>query len=236
LSKAFELLQNVEIERGTGVGPVPVNRVRPSVIGQEEITRLIQRVFRVPDAPRSVVFAGIDPGDGCTSVCAATAENLASTAPGSVCVVDANLRNPSLHRYFEIANTSGLAEAVVQPGPVHNFAQNIAGTNLWVMPSGSGIATAQALLGSDGMRARMAELNQSFDHVLVDSPALNRASDALVIGRMVDGMLLVLQSNATRRETARTVIAGVRNANVNLLGAVLNKRTFPIPQNLYDRL
>ena len=128
MSKAFELLQNVEIERGTGVGPVPVNRVRPSVIGQEEITRLIQRVFRVPDAPRSVVFAGIDPGDGCTSVCAATAENLASTAPGSVCVVDANLRNPSLHRYFEIANTSGLAEAVVQPGPVHNFAQNIAGT------------------------------------------------------------------------------------------------------------
>jgi len=236
LSKAFELLQNVEMERGTGVGPVPVNRVRPSVIGQEEITRLIQRVFRVPDAPRSVLFAGIDPGDGCTSVCAATAENLASTAPGSVCVVDANLRNPSLHRYFEIGNTSGLAEAIVQSGPVHNFAQNIPGTNLWVMPSGSGIATAQALLGSDGMRARMAELNQSFDHVLVDSPALNRASDALVLGRLVDGVLLVLQSNATKRETARTVIAGIRNANVNLLGAVLNKRTFPIPQNLYDRL
>jgi Mrp family chromosome partitioning ATPase len=236
LSKAFELLQSVEMERGTGVGPVPVNRVRPSVIGQEEITRLIQRVFRVPDAPRSVLFAGIDPGDGCTSVCAATAENLASTAPGSVCVVDANLRNPSLHRYFEIGNSMGLAEALVQPGAIHNFAQHISGTNLWVLPSGSGIASAQGQLGSDAMRARMAELNQSFDNVLVDSPALNRASDALVLGRLVDGMLLVLQSNATRRETARTVIAGIRNANVNLLGAVLNKRTFPIPQNLYDRL
>ncbi len=236
LSKAFELLQNVEMERGTGVGPVPVNRVRPSVIGQEEITRLIQRVFRVPDAPRSVLFAGIDPGDGCTSVCAATAENLASTAPGSVCVVDANLRNPSLHRYFEIGNSAGLAEALVQPGPVHNFAQHISGTNLWVVTSGSGIANAQGQLGSDAMRARMAELNQAFDHVLVDSPALNRSSDALLLGRLVDGMLLVLQSNATRRETARTVISGIRNANVNLLGAVLNKRTFPIPQNLYDRL
>ncbi len=86
------------------------------------------------------------------------------------------------------------------------------------------------------MRARMAELNQAFDHVLVDSPALNRSSDALVLGRMVDGLLLVLQSNATKRETARNVIASIRNANVNLLGAVLNKRTFPIPQNLYDRL
>jgi Mrp family chromosome partitioning ATPase len=82
----------------------------------------------------------------------------------------------------------------------------------------------------------MAELNQSFDHVLIDSPALNRSADALSLGRLVDGMLLVLQSNATRRETARTVIANIRNASVNLLGAVLNKRTFPIPQNLYDRL
>lgn len=238
MSKAFELLQNVEAERGTGVGPVPVNihRVRPSVVDQEEITRLVQRVFRAPDAPRSVLFAGIDAGDGCTSICIAAAENLAATAPGTICLVDANLRSPSIHRHFEISNSIGLAEAIVQPGAIHNFAQRIAGTNLWVLPSGAGAATAQSLIGSDGMRARMAELNQSFDHVLVDSPALNPSSDALILGRLVDGMLLVLQSNATRRETARTVIAGIRNANVNLLGAVLNKRTFPIPQNLYDRL
>lgn len=238
MSKAFELLQNVEAERGTGVGPVPVNghRVRASVVDQEEIARLIQRVFRIPDAPRSILFAGIDPGDGCTSICAAVAENLSATAQGSVCVVDGNLRNPSLHRYFDIPNSMGLAEALMQPGAIHNFAQNIAGTNLWVLPSGSGIAAAQSLVGSDGMRSRMAELNQSFDHVLIDSPALNRSADALSLGRLVDGMLLVLQSNATRRETARTVIANIRNANVNLLGAVLNKRTFPIPQNLYDRL
>jgi Mrp family chromosome partitioning ATPase len=124
----------------------------------------------------------------------------------------------------------------MQSGSIHNFAQNIVGTNLWVLPSGSGVAAAQSLIGSDGMRSRMAELNQSFDHVLIDSPALNRSADALSLGRLVDGMLLVLQSNATRRETARTVIANIRNANVNLLGAVLNKRTFPIPQNLYDRL
>lgn len=236
MSKAFDLLQNVEVERGAAVGPVPVNRVRPTVIGQEEITRLIQRVFRVPNAPRSVLFAGIDPGDGCTSVCAATAESLAATTPGSVCVVDANFRNPSLHKHFEVSNATGLADAIMQPGPIHSFAQNVAGTNLWVVPAGTVAAGAQGLLGTDAMRARMAELNQTFEHVLVDSPALNKSSDALVLGRLVDGVLMVLQSNTTRRETARTAIAGMRNANVNVLGAVLNKRTFPIPQNLYDRL
>lgn len=234
MSKAFELLQNVEAERGTAMGPVPVNghRARPSVVDEEEISRLVQRVFRAPDAPRSVLFAGIDPGDGCTSICTSAAENLATTVPGSVCLVDANVRNPSIHKRFEIDNTVGLAESLVQPGAIHNFARRVGGTNLWVLPSGSGTAVT----GSDGMRARMAELRETFDHVLVDSPALNRFPDATVLGRLVDGMLLVLQSNATRRETARTVIDSVRNANVNLLGAVLNKRTFPIPQNLYERL
>jgi len=238
LSKAFDLLQNVEMERGAKIGPVPVNghRVRASVVDQEEITRLVQRVFRDANAPRSVLFSAVDPGDGCSSICSATAETLAASAPGTVCLVDANLRNPSLHRHFEIENSVGLADAVLQPGSVQDFVQRVAGTNLWVLPSGASAAAAAVLAGSDGMRGRMAELREAFDHVLIDSPPLNRFPDAVVLGRQVDGMLLVLQSNATRKETARTLIESIRNAKVNLLGAVLNKRTFPIPQNLYDRL
>ena len=238
MSKAFELLQNVEAERGTVIGPVPVNghRARPSVVDEEEISRLVQRVFRAPNAPRTVLFASIDPGDGCTSICAAVAENLAASAPGTVCLVDANLRDPSIHRHFEMDNNLGLAEAIAQPGTIQNFVHRVGGANLWVLPSGSGLAAASALTSSEGMRARMTELRETFDYVLVDSTALSRSTDAVVLGRLVDGMLLVLQSNATRRETARTVIDSIRNANVNLLGAVLNKRTFPIPQNLYQRL
>jgi capsular exopolysaccharide synthesis family protein len=206
------------------------------VVDQEEITRLVQRVFRDANAPRSVLLSAIDPGDGCSSICAAAAETLAATAPGTVCLVDANLRSPSLHQRFEIENSVGLAEAILQPGAIHNFMHRVAGTNLWVLPSGAGSAAAAVLVGSEGMRARMGELREAFDHVLIDSPPLNRFSDAVVLGRLADGMLMVLQSNATRKETARTLIDSIRNAKVNLLGAVLNKRTFPIPQNLYDRL
>lgn len=236
MSKAFEMLQNIEAERGVTLGPVPVNghRMRASVVDQEEISRLVQRLFRVPSAPRSVLFAGIDAGDGCSSICAAAAENLAATAPVSVCLVDGNLRNPSIHKMFELDNTSGLTQAVSQQGAIQNFTRRVAGTNLWVLPAGSG--SANALAGSEAMRVRIAELRETFDHVLIDSPAINRYPDAMAIGRMVDGLLLVLQSNATRRETARNVIDSMRSANVNLLGAVLNKRTFPIPQNLYERL
>ncbi|HVO81125.1 MAG TPA: CpsD/CapB family tyrosine-protein kinase [Terriglobales bacterium] len=245
MSKTFELLQQVERERvHTGPAAVPAvvpkngNGVRRNVINGDEIARLVQRLFRASDGviPRVVVFAGVEPGGGCTSICAATAETLAAVAPGTFCVVDANFRTPSLHQYFNLHNRVGLADAIVQPGPIRSFAQQVDGSNLWVLPGGSPKAEISALLSSDAMQARMTELRSEFNHVLIDSAALNRCTDAITLGRISDGLLLVLQSNATRRETARNVTEGLKSSNVRLLGAVLNKRTFPIPQNLYNRL
>jgi Mrp family chromosome partitioning ATPase len=60
---------------------------------------LVQRIFlqTPPNAPRVVVFAAIDPGDGCSQIAASAAESLAAIAPNaSVCLVDANFRSPAL--------------------------------------------------------------------------------------------------------------------------------------------
>ena len=245
MSKAFELLQQVEREQGfagsaaaVAVAPTNGNGVRRNVVNSDEIARLVQRLFRTPDTvvPRVVVFSSVESGGGCTSICTAAAENLAAVAPGGFCIVDGNLRSPSLHHYFDLENRVGLADALVQAGPIQSFCQRVAGTNLWVLPSGSTPPDVNALLSSDALPARMAELRSEFNHVLVDSAPLNRASDAVLLGRASDGLLLVLESNATRRETARNIMESLKSSNVRLLGAVLNKRTFPIPQNLYDRL
>jgi Mrp family chromosome partitioning ATPase len=220
------------------VVPINGNGVRRNVVNSDEIARLVQRVFRTPDGvvPRVLVFAGVEPGAGCTSICAATAETLAAALPGTFCVVDANLRSPALHQYFNLENRVGLADAIVQAGPIRSFTQRVEGTNLWVLPSGSVKAGGNALVSSDALQARMVELRSEFNHVLIDSAPLNGYADAGMLGRISDGLLLVLQSNATRREAARNVIEGLKSSNVRLLGAVLNKRTFPIPQNLYNRL
>src|SRR4051794_39220843 len=76
----------------------------------EEVTKLVQRLFLLPgtDSPRSVVFMGTEPGNGCSWTCARTAEVLASQIAGSVCIVDANLREPALHESFGVANQHGL--------------------------------------------------------------------------------------------------------------------------------
>src|SRR2546425_66377 len=69
---------------------------------REETIKLIRRVFFLgATTPQVVVFSGIEHGSGCSWVCARTAQVLAAHVDGPVCLVEANLRNPSLHRYFE---------------------------------------------------------------------------------------------------------------------------------------
>ena len=86
------------------------------------------------------------------------------------------------------------------------------------------------------MKARVNELRKEFDYVLVDAPPLNDYSDALALGQISDGLVLVLEANATRRESAVRIADTLRASQIRVLGAVLNKRTFPIPEGLYSRL
>jgi Mrp family chromosome partitioning ATPase len=75
-----------------------------------------------------------------------------------------------------------------------------------------------------------------FDYVLIDTAPISLYADALRIGRLVDGVILVLEASTTRHVAARRAIDALGSAGVNVLGAVLNKRRFPIPQGLYRRL
>ena len=249
MSKNFELLQQAEKDKELFAAPQPQpqpvavhtngsHRLKLVSQTKEEANKLVQRVFLLPNgqAPRAVLFSSVDQGEGCSSVCSCAAEALASEGAGSICLVDANLRNPSLHEYFGLDNRRGLAEAIAQSGPVKNFAQQVPGSNLWVLTAGAVNENVPALLTSESLKARLTELRGEFDHVLMDAPPVNLYADAITLGRLSDGVILVLESDSTRRETARKAKESIQAANVRLLGAVLNKRTFPIPQALYEWL
>ena len=101
---------------------------------------------------------------------------------------------------------------------------------------GSKTTDPPSLLTSDGLLSRMTELRAEFDYVLVDGPPVNRYADATVLGKLADGVVLVVQANSTHREAARKAKETLAAANIRLLGAVLNKRTFPIPAALYRKI
>lgn len=261
MSKNFELLQQVEKDRELFKSEVPANapaaieevrredsaRIAGSSVGRrmnldsgirEAATKLVQRVFFLGkhETVRAVVFAAVETGDGTTTVCSCAAEALAEQTRGSICVVDANFRNPGLHRYFGLEDRRGFAGALAHTGPIRSFAQQISVSNLWVLTSGAGAASGIQLLNTEAVRARVVELCAEFDYVLFDSAAIHLYTDALNLAAFTNGLVLVLQSESTRREAAWKAKESIQAAGVQLLGAVLNKRTYPIPKTLYDRL
>jgi capsular exopolysaccharide synthesis family protein len=246
MSRNFELLQQIEKEHEVFPAAVPPaisgnGRKRGldlDAVSREERMKLVQRLFLSPgsQAPRLVVFCGVETGDGSSWVCARASETLASQVKASVCLVDANLRTPFLHQHFRTDNLLGLADAVHQSGPVRNFAHQLNGGNLWLITCGLRTTDPHSLLTSDGLRSRLAELRAEFDYVLVDGPPVNLYADTALLGKLGDGVVLVVQANSTHREAARKAMESLASANVTVLGAVLNKRTFPIPESLYRKI
>lgn len=256
MSRNFDLMQaaGTAIENECAVSP-SLNKVAALVDGdsidyrnqtdlshdrvtREETLKLVQRLFLTQGVkqPRSVSFAGIDPGSGCSQLCSETARALAGNAAGSVCLVDANLRTPSLPRLFDCTNHWGLTDALLQSAPIRSFAKPVLRGNLWLLSCGSRVAETPRLLHSESLKLRFAELRKEFDYVLVDMPPLNQYADAMAMGQFTDGIVLVLEANATRKESALKAIETLRAAQVEVLGAILNRRTFPIPESVYRRL
>lgn len=206
---------------------------------REETLRLVQSIFLLQDSSGTgnvVVFAAIDSGNGCSSVCVQAAQVLAQSVPGSVCLVDANFREPSLPTAFGVINHHGLADALRTSEPIRGFAKRVQRENLWLLSCGSQVSQSVGLLHSDRMKKRIADLRQEFDYVLIDAPPLNSYSEGVALGQFADGLVLVLEANSTRRDATSRIAERLHAMQVQILGAVLNKRTFPIPASVYSRL
>lgn len=251
MSKNFELLYQAgkaaemlraEVEPAEPTALPEVSNSVPALyiegMAKDEVSKLVHRLFFLPgaDAPRAVVFTGTDRGHGCTWMCAHVGEVLASQTPGTVCLVDCNPFSASLHKELNISNHHGLSEALMGDDPIRDYAKQTSRQNLWVVSCGGSRQMAERMLTSDRMRARISQLRAQFDYVLMDVAALNVCNHGMVLGGVADGVVLVLKANTARRDSARENIQQLQASNVKVLGAVLNQRTFPIPQRIYRRL
>lgn len=243
MSKNFELLQNAakgELFIPAGL-PTPLPQAtRPPALASEsahdEITKLVQRLFLHAgqrEGPSVISFSGITRDDRSSWICARAGIALAVQTNRSVCVVDANFWSPQLHAHFSARNLNGLADALTTKGSIRSFATSVSVGNLWLMPSGSPKRDPYGQV--DRWRARFAELREEFNYILVSAPPFTHEAEAIFTGQLVDGIVLIVEANQSRRETVRRAKERLENAQVQLLGAVLDQRTFPIPEFLYRK-
>jgi succinoglycan biosynthesis transport protein ExoP len=210
----------------------------PGAVSPDELTRLVQRIFQPGVAEpriRSVLFSAFGPAGASAKLCAAVADTLASQTSRSVCLVDANLRAPSLHASFGVDSSPGLSDLLLDGHDLRGCLKALA-HSLWLLPGGSCSADTLAQLTADRVRPCVLELLASFDYVLMDTSSASMHGEATLLGPLLDGVLLVAEANATRREAAKRTTELLQATGATILGAVLTNRTFPIPERIYRML
>jgi polysaccharide biosynthesis transport protein len=175
---------------------------------------------------KTVAVTSAVAGEGKT----ATAVNLAivlAQLGRQVLIVDCDLRKPRLHQVLRISNRFGLVNQLTTTGePEPIFPTEV--PNLWATPSGPIPPNPSELLSSDRMRDWLRAMRARFDFVVLDTPPALAVTDATIVGRLVDGVVLTLRSGKVTREEARICRDRLRKAGIKIFGAVLNRyRSLP---------
>jgi hypothetical protein len=214
---------------------------RPASIAHDEITRLVQRIFH-PHAGtkgvRAVLFSAIAEETDAAMLCASAARALADLTSESVCIVDSHVGTPARRRASISSGALGLSEALIAadpPADADGLVTRI-DRHLWLPPTGTRSAAASLNSMADQIRVRLPQLLATFEYVLIDAPAAGTHADVSLLGPLVDGVVLVVEADATRRDAARRAAGQLQAASVRMLGVVLTNRTFPIPDAIYRRL
>lgn len=170
-----------------------------------------------------VLVTSPGPAEGKTT----TTANLAvvyGLAGHRVCVVDTDLRRPTLHRVFGLENGEGLTNLLLAREPdLDRAVQRSVYTNVSVVTAGPLPPNPSELLGSARMQELLERLKAKFDVVLLDSPPALVVTDASVLATLVDGLVVVARANKTRRGALRATIEELAQSGRPIAGIILNR-------------
>jgi non-specific protein-tyrosine kinase len=176
---------------------------------------------------RTLLVTSAASGEGKT----VTAANLAvvfAQAGRRVLLVDADLRKPGVHLVLDLPNEHGLTSLLRSDDiSVEAVARTADQENLTVVTTGPLPPNPAELLGSQRMRTILDRLGSAADLVIFDSPPVLAVADASILSSQLDGTLLVLDAERSRRNSARLARDTLGRAGAHVLGAVLNRVRAP---------
>lgn len=169
---------------------------------------------------KTILLTSASPSEGKSTVSANLAVSFAQ-AGGSVCLVDADLRKPRVHKVFGVENWRGLTSEVVNQNGLEANLQPSAVQGLTLLTSGPIPPNPAELLGSARMLKLLGELEERFDTVIIDSPPLLAVTDAAVLAPRVGGVILVVRVGGVARQEVKRAQEALAKVKANLLGVTL---------------
>jgi len=220
----FEIGETSSLQRQTlaGVSPRVIVTTSPRTVIHEAYQMLLANLkFVCQDKQiQTVVVTSSVPQEGKTEVSANLAATLAQ-AGRRVLLVDADVRFPSQHHLWGLMNEIGLSNILAGQAQVTDAVQVIT-THLSVLPAGVVPPNPMALLDSESMSSLIQKLSTQYDYIIFDTPPLAGVADAAILGKMVDGVLLVVQPGLVDSASAGAAKSLLMRSEPNILGLVAN--------------
>ena len=171
---------------------------------------------------QTIALTSCTPNEGKSTTIANLAVVL-TQAGKSVLLIDCDMRNPTVHKNFNLSNKVGLSSCISMGTALSDAVQKTSIEGLYALTGGVIPPNPSELLGSERMQNILQRAKEEYDYVLIDTPPVLPVTDALVLSRMVDGLILVIDSGEIKVEMAREVKNQLVHAGANILGVVLNK-------------
>ena len=178
---------------------------------------------------RTIVVTSPSPQDGKTT----TATNLAVTFAQQglkVLLADCDLRRGRLHNVFRVAREPGMTQLLAGQNKAAEVIQPSGVPGMSFISAGTFPPNPSELLGSARTKQILAELGTQFDIIILDTPPVHVAGDALILGTIADGVILVLRAGNTERAAAQHAMTRLSNVGARVVGAVLNDPDHKVPQ------
>lgn len=176
-----------------------------------------------PEAPQTIVVTSAGPEEGKSFVAMNLALAFAAEGQGDVLLLDADLRQPSVGQWIKPAPKVGLAELLAGQTDLAHALLELGNWPLHVLPAGEPAGDPLELLVSDAFEELADLMRKSYRRIVIDTPAIVPFTDADLVARFSDGVLVVARMGVTRRGPLLQAITSVTSAPV--LGTLLNDVT-----------
>ena len=169
---------------------------------------------------RIILITSSEAGEGKSTTAIGLASSLADDNK-KVALVDCDLRRPSLHKYLKISNSSGVSDILVGKKSLSSSIRKL-NDKLSIITAGYKSINPMELLDTEEMDNLINELKSNFDYVIIDSPPITVVSDAQILSAKVDGIIVVVKAEQTKKDKLNLCRKLITNVNGNIIGGILN--------------
>ncbi|MFA4915354.1 MAG: polysaccharide biosynthesis tyrosine autokinase [Syntrophales bacterium] len=176
----------------------------------------------VDSPPQVILVSSMTPEEGKTT----TAANLAvvmAQGGSNVLLLDCDLRKPKMRKLFHIKdNDKGLSTVLAGSCGINEAIIHTETSNIDIVPSGPIPPNPSDILGSQRMAQLIEQLRTQYERIIIDTPPVMAATDAVVLSKIVDGVILVIRAGETRRKIIENGLSQFQRIKAPIFGAVLN--------------